>query len=77
MPGPPGVGKTHLAFALAVAACQAGYSVYFTSLDDMVRKLKIAQATGRFNRQLTSYLRPAVLSCPSVASGRTGFCGRR
>ena len=59
--GPPGVGKTHLASALAVAACQAGYSVYFTSLDDMVRKLKIAEATGRFNRQLTSYLRPAVL----------------
>jgi len=41
--GPPGVGKTHLASALAVAACQAGYSVYFTSLDDMVRKLKIAE----------------------------------
>lgn len=26
--GPPGVGKTHLASALAVAACQAGFSVY-------------------------------------------------
>lgn len=64
--GPPGVGKTHLASALAVAACQAGYSVYFTSLDDMVRKLKIAQATGRFNRQLTSYLRPAVLVVDEV-----------
>ena len=62
----PGVGKTHLASALAVAACQAGYSVYFTSLDDMVRKLKIAEATGRFNRQLTSYLRPAVLVVDEV-----------
>ena len=38
--GPPGVGKTHLAVALAVAACRAGYSVYFTTLDDMVRQLK-------------------------------------
>ena len=64
--GPPGVGKTHLASALAVAACQAGYSVYFTSLDDMVRKLKTAEATGRFNRQLTSYLRPAVLVLDEV-----------
>ncbi len=64
--GPPGVGKTHLASALAVAACQAGYSIYFTSLDDMVRKLKIAEATGRFNRQLTSYLRPAVLVVDEV-----------
>jgi DNA replication protein DnaC len=33
--GPPGVGKTHIAVALAVAACRAGYSIYFTSLDDM------------------------------------------
>jgi len=64
--GPPGVGKTHLASALAVAACQAGFSVYFTSLDDMVRKLKLAEATGRFNRQLTSYLRPAVLVVDEV-----------
>ena len=64
--GPPGVGKTHLASALAVAACQAGYSIYFTSLDDMVRKLKIAQATGRFNRQLATYLRPAVLVVDEV-----------
>jgi DNA replication protein DnaC len=35
--GPPGTGKTHLAVALAVAACAAGRSVYFTSLDDMIR----------------------------------------
>jgi DNA replication protein DnaC len=32
----------------------------------MVRKLKIAEATGRFNRQLTSYLRPAVLVVDEV-----------
>lgn len=59
--GPPGVGKTHIAVALAVAACQAGHSIYFTSLDDLVRKLKIAEATGRFNKQLNAFLRPAVL----------------
>lgn len=45
--GPPGVGKTHIAIALAVAACRAGYSIYFTSLDDMVRNLKAAEAAGR------------------------------
>ena len=49
--GPPGTGKTHIAVALAVAACAAGYSIYFTSLDDLVRKLRTAEATGRFNRQ--------------------------
>ena len=32
--GPPGVGKTHLAVALAVKAAQAGHSIYFTTLLD-------------------------------------------
>ncbi len=40
--GPPGVGKTMLAVGLAVAACQAGFSIYFTTLDDMVRNLREA-----------------------------------
>lgn len=64
--GPPGVGKTHVAVALAVAACQAGHSIYFTSLDDLVRKLKIAEATGRFNKQLNALLRPSVLVVDEV-----------
>ena len=64
--GPPGVGKTHVAIALAVAACQAGHSIYFTSLDDLVRKLKIAEATGRFNKQLAALLRPSVLVVDEV-----------
>ncbi|WP_190040375.1 ATP-binding protein, partial [Streptomyces fructofermentans] len=59
--GPPGVGKTHIAVALAVAACRAGYSIYFTSLDDMVRQLKAAEDQGRLMSKLTGYLRPAVL----------------
>jgi DNA replication protein DnaC len=64
--GPPGVGKTMIAVALAVAACRAGYSIYFTSLDDLVRRLRAAEATGRFNRQLAAYLRPSVLVCDEV-----------
>ena len=64
--GPPGVGKIHIAVALAVAACQAGHSNYFTSLDDLVRKLKIAEATGRFNKQLDAFVRPAVLLVDEV-----------
>jgi DNA replication protein DnaC len=64
--GPPGVGKTMLAVALAVAACQAGFSIYFTSLDDLVRRLRAAEATGRFNRQLAAYLRPSVLVVDEV-----------
>lgn len=64
--GPPGVGKTHLAVALAVAACRAGFSIYFTTLDDMVRQLKSAEAAGRLTSKLRSYLRPSVLVVDEV-----------
>ncbi len=64
--GPPGVGKTHIAVALAVAACRAGYSIYFTSLDDMVRHLKAAEDQGRLISKLTSYLQPSVLVVDEV-----------
>jgi DNA replication protein DnaC len=50
-----------LAVGLAIAACQAGYSVYFTTLDDLVRNLKEAEASGRFAKKLQTYLKPAVL----------------
>jgi DNA replication protein DnaC len=64
--GPPGVGKTMLAVGLAIAACQAGYSVYFTTLDDLVRNLKEAEASGRFAKKLQTYLKPAVLVVDEV-----------
>jgi DNA replication protein DnaC len=64
--GPPGVGKTMLAAGLAIAACQAGSSVYFTTLDDLVRNLKDAEASGRFAKKLQTYLKPAVLVVDEV-----------
>jgi DNA replication protein DnaC len=38
--GPPGVGKTHLAVSLALKACQAGISIYFTTMEELIKKLK-------------------------------------
>ena len=64
--GPPGVGKTMLAVGLAIAACQAGFSIYFTTLDDMVRNLKEAESTGRFAKKLQTYLKPSVLVLDEV-----------
>lgn len=64
--GPPGVGKTMLAVGLAVAACRAGYSVYFTTLDDMVRQLKEADAIGRLAAKMKTYTRPNVLVLDEV-----------
>jgi DNA replication protein DnaC len=53
--GPPGVGKTHLAVALAICACQHGTSVYFTSLDAMIRALAAADRVGKLDAKLRSY----------------------
>lgn len=64
--GPPGVGKTHLACSLAVAACQAGHTTYYTSLDDMVRKLRTADDAGTLNRQIRTFLRPTLLIIDEV-----------
>ncbi len=48
--GPPGVGKTHLAVALALKACQEGLSIYFTTMDDLIRKLKKDHEAGKLGR---------------------------
>ncbi len=48
--GPPGVGKTHLAVSLALKACQAGMSIYFTNMEDLIKKLKKDHDAGRPGR---------------------------
>jgi DNA replication protein DnaC len=53
--GPPGVGKTHLAIALAVRACQHGASVYFTTLDGMIRALAAADLAGKLSQKLKTF----------------------
>lgn len=45
--GPPGVGKTHLAVSLAIKACQSGMSIYFTNMEDLIKKLKKDHEAGR------------------------------
>nr|WP_240501719.1 ATP-binding protein [Streptomyces neyagawaensis] len=45
---------------------RAGYSIHFTSLDDMVRHLKAAEDQGRLISKLTSHLRPSVLVVDEV-----------
>lgn len=64
--GPPGVGKTHLAIALGVKAVQCGYSAYFTTLDELVKQLRAAEAGGQVKRKLKTYLKPALLLVDEV-----------
>jgi DNA replication protein DnaC len=55
--GPPGVGKTHLAIALGVFAIEAGLSVYFTKLFDIIQNLTQAKREGRIKRKMAGLLR--------------------
>jgi len=59
--GPPGVGKTHLAIALAEAAIQAGQAAYFMTAHDLVSDLGRAYREGRLERRMRVYLAPKVL----------------
>jgi DNA replication protein DnaC len=59
--GPPGVGKTHLAVALAVKAAEAGHRVLFMTLDRLVSTLVKARQENRLERQLQQLTYPKVL----------------
>jgi DNA replication protein DnaC len=59
--GPTGVGKTHLAQALAHEACRRGYDVLFLNTQRMLQHLHGGRADGTFERRLQAYLRPDLL----------------
>jgi DNA replication protein DnaC len=59
--GPPGVGKTHLALSLAVAAAEHGRRVYFTTLADLLQSLEEAQAAGRLAHRLRTLVFPSLM----------------
>jgi DNA replication protein DnaC len=59
--GPPGVGKTHLAVSLAIAAAQNGRRVYYSTLADLITSLEEAQAAGRLTRRLATLSYPSLL----------------
>ena len=55
--GPPGVGKTHLAIALGVKACQARYRVRFFTLNQLIDELFTAQTKQELPNKLLSLSR--------------------
>ena len=50
--GPPGTGKTHLAIALAIKACQAGHRVAFQTAQQWVTRLEAAQDRNNLDDEL-------------------------
>jgi len=59
--GPPGVGKTHLASALAIAAMEGGYSALFTTLSQLAANLDVPSVRAARYGRLQRYVRPHIL----------------
>jgi IstB-like ATP binding protein len=59
--GPPGVGKTHLAIALALKAVEAGFSALFLTLEQLMTRLTRARHENRLERTLQQLVYPRVL----------------
>jgi DNA replication protein DnaC len=77
--GPAGVGKSHLAISLAVAAAESGKRIYFSTLSDMVLSLVEAEKQGRLRERLAALRTPSLLIVdeigylPITASGTNLF----
>src|SRR2546429_9536902 len=59
--GPPGVGKTHLAISLAIAAAESGRRVYYGTLGDLIASLEEAQTAGHLAYRLQTLSFPSLL----------------
>ena len=59
--GPPGVGKTHLAVALGVKACEQGVRTLFISATALITTLGRAFVEGRLEERLKVLTQPQLL----------------
>jgi len=59
--GGVGLGKTHLACALAYQACLKSHSVLFTTAIEVINNLAAAQQHGHLHHELKKYTKPQLL----------------
>jgi DNA replication protein DnaC len=56
--GQPGTGKTHLSVALGMKACEAGYHVRFTTIQDLAATLRAAMADHTTEERISDFVEP-------------------
>lgn len=59
--GPPGLGKSHIAQALGLAALRAQFQVLYSSVFELVRELQADPTPAEAQRTLNRYLKPDLL----------------
>ncbi len=59
--GPSGVGKTHLATSIGIAAAKKRYSTYFIKCHDLIQQLKRAKLENRLDDRLKHFSKYKVL----------------
>ena len=56
-----GLGKSHIAIALALKACSKGYSTLFTPAVDIINNLAAANSINSLEKAIKKYILPKVL----------------
>jgi DNA replication protein DnaC len=74
--GPPGVGKTMLSICLARLAAQDGHKTYFTTCEQLIRRLKRAAAEQRLATGLRFFTQPRLLVIDEFGYRRLDEDGR-
>jgi DNA replication protein DnaC len=64
--GPPGVGKTHLAIGLGMKAIDHGFTVRYTTADEMIGLLPKGDTKHRGRQKLNRYMAPDLLIIDDV-----------
>ena len=74
--GPPGVGKTHLAVALGIKACEQDSRVLFTTAMALLATLSKALAEHRLEERLKLLVLQIRPSCAQNPSGPNFYATR-
>jgi DNA replication protein DnaC len=64
--GPPGVGKSHMAIALAYHACEQGYKASYTSMQSLVQCLRTEEIDRRSRTKLNRIRKSNILVIDEV-----------
>jgi len=64
--GPPGVGKTHLAIALAYHACEEGYKCSYTTMQSLIQCLRTEEIDRRSKAKMNRILKADLLVVDEV-----------